>query len=354
MPPPSASPPHSDAYGLPPPPPLPEPVAIQEFYTSTDASSSSADADSSGSGSSSNRRNLYVYLTERTTHRQSHNLAHDTYAGAGPGSAGGDGLGAGEGSDGSGEAEGEAARGSASRVEVETITIEEKKRREAVHEVTFYPPPSYLSLSSTHPPAYSLSSLVLFPGLQAAVKEYERLSTTTSPDSQYGWGYPSGPDLTSSPTYPPPPPLSSSHSSSASASASFASTALRTRWESFVSTRPTLHRVTALLPSAARAVQHAREVVWAYLLPAGYPASVSSRYWGYAVWSMGGSVCCAAAGVLSTQAMLCAIGLGATTAIGSAAALNWVVKDGLGQLGGNACFLLCLVVVGLHHIEWLM
>ncbi|RYG41697.1 hypothetical protein EON68_02795, partial [archaeon] len=42
---------------------------------------------------------------------------------------------------------------------------------------------------------------------------------------------------------------------------------------------------------------------------------------------------CVRAAVLSTQALLYAVGLGAGS-IPVAAALNWVIKDGLGQLGG--------------------
>lgn len=38
--------------------------------------------------------------------------------------------------------------------------------------------------------------------------------------------------------------------------------------------------------------------------------------------------------IVSPQALLFAVGLNATTAIPAAAALNWVIKDGLGQFGG--------------------
>ena len=41
-----------------------------------------------------------------------------------------------------------------------------------------------------------------------------------------------------------------------------------------------------------------------------------------------------AGGVLSMQSLLCAIGIGASEALPLAATLNWVIKDGLGQLGG--------------------
>ncbi len=37
---------------------------------------------------------------------------------------------------------------------------------------------------------------------------------------------------------------------------------------------------------------------------------------------------------MSTQALLFAVGMGASTAIPTAAALNWVIKDGVGQFGG--------------------
>ena len=38
--------------------------------------------------------------------------------------------------------------------------------------------------------------------------------------------------------------------------------------------------------------------------------------------------------VLATQSMLMAIGLGASSALPAAATLNWIIKDGFGQLGG--------------------
>lgn len=70
-----------------------------------------------------------------------------------------------------------------------------------------------------------------------------------------------------------------------------------------------------------------------HVLPQGYPASVAPSYSQYAAWSAVGSTASAAAGVLSMQALLHAVGAGAG-AVPMAAALQWVVKDGLGQLGG--------------------
>ena len=72
------------------------------------------------------------------------------------------------------------------------------------------------------------------------------------------------------------------------------------------------------------------------LLPHGWPASVAPGYAGYARWAAAGAAFSAATGVLSTQALLVAVGVGAGTAVPLAAAANWALKDGLGQLGGVA------------------
>jgi hypothetical protein len=103
------------------------------------------------------------------------------------------------------------------------------------------------------------------------------------------------------------------------------------------------------------------------LLPHDYPHSVQPGYLKYVIGQMTGSVTSSAAGVLSmqvrhhnqlnlysffpkpkhllntclilafsdsNQALLHAVGLG-SGAIPMAAALNWIIKDGLGQLGGG-------------------
>lgn len=69
------------------------------------------------------------------------------------------------------------------------------------------------------------------------------------------------------------------------------------------------------------------------LLPRDYPNSVKAGYGHYVSGQMLGATASSAAGVLSMQALLHAVGLG-SGAIPMAAALNWVIKDGLGQLGG--------------------
>ena len=68
-------------------------------------------------------------------------------------------------------------------------------------------------------------------------------------------------------------------------------------------------------------------------VPKGFPHSVSANYGSYATGHFISSIFSSAGGVLSMQALLHGVGLGAG-AIPLAAALNWVIKDGLGQLGG--------------------
>lgn len=69
------------------------------------------------------------------------------------------------------------------------------------------------------------------------------------------------------------------------------------------------------------------------LLPRGYPRSVQKGYAEYVKLQMTASLASSAIGVLSTQSLLYAMGLGAG-AIPLAAALNWIIKDGIGQVGG--------------------
>lgn len=71
-----------------------------------------------------------------------------------------------------------------------------------------------------------------------------------------------------------------------------------------------------------------------HFLPANYPHSVCPSYATYASYCFLGSVAGSSAMVLSTQALLVAVGVGTQSAAPMAAALNWVMKDGVGQLGG--------------------
>ena len=74
-----------------------------------------------------------------------------------------------------------------------------------------------------------------------------------------------------------------------------------------------------------------------YLLPKGYPNSVRSGYGSFVTGQIVSNTLSTAAGVLSMQSLLYAMGIGMGIRLGTAplaATLNWVIKDGLGQLGG--------------------
>ena len=70
-----------------------------------------------------------------------------------------------------------------------------------------------------------------------------------------------------------------------------------------------------------------------YFLPKGYPDSVAPGYDSFVKGQMVAMVLSTAGGVLSMQSLLFALGLGAGS-LPLAATLNWIIKDGLGQLGG--------------------
>ncbi|KAL7581594.1 hypothetical protein ACA910_022151 [Epithemia clementina (nom. ined.)] len=76
--------------------------------------------------------------------------------------------------------------------------------------------------------------------------------------------------------------------------------------------------------------------VLVHFLPARFPTSVASGYSNFALYSFGASVAGSAAMVLSTQTLLLAVGVVGSQQSASimAGALNWVLKDGMGQLGG--------------------
>ena len=66
-------------------------------------------------------------------------------------------------------------------------------------------------------------------------------------------------------------------------------------------------------------------------LPEDYPVSIKGNYLPFIKWNAAQMVASSALGVLSTQQLLLAFGVNSLTA---SAALNWIVKDGIGQVGG--------------------
>ncbi|RVW37047.1 Protein root UVB sensitive 1, chloroplastic [Vitis vinifera] len=74
-----------------------------------------------------------------------------------------------------------------------------------------------------------------------------------------------------------------------------------------------------------------KELFLRLMLPEGFPHSVTSDYLDYTLWRGVQGVASQISGVLATQALLYAVGLG-KGAIPTAAAVNWVLKDGIGYL----------------------
>ena len=70
------------------------------------------------------------------------------------------------------------------------------------------------------------------------------------------------------------------------------------------------------------------------LLPQHYPSSVTRYYLPYSKWMFVGSAFGTASSVLSMQCLLYSVGVGGAGAVPAAAAIAWVLKDGVGQLGG--------------------
>ena len=90
-----------------------------------------------------------------------------------------------------------------------------------------------------------------------------------------------------------------------------------------------------------RSLKHTVLDMISHFLPAKYPESVGPGYTRFVGYSFAASAAGSAAMVLSTQTLLLAVGVVGSGGAGSlqtasvmAGALNWVLKDGIGQLGG--------------------
>ena len=75
--------------------------------------------------------------------------------------------------------------------------------------------------------------------------------------------------------------------------------------------------------------------------PDGGREAVAADYWGFSYWTFVKSAISASTSVLGTQGLLRAVGVGASAAVASSAAINWVLKDGLGRIG---CMLFASVI----------
>ncbi|KAI9153072.1 hypothetical protein LWI28_005463 [Acer negundo] len=88
---------------------------------------------------------------------------------------------------------------------------------------------------------------------------------------------------------------------------------------------------TATSLSAGNLWNQCRDIFMGLMLPEGFPNSVTSDYLDYSLWRGVQGVASQVSGVLATQALLYAVGLG-KGAIPTAAAINWILKDGIGYL----------------------
>jgi hypothetical protein len=62
-------------------------------------------------------------------------------------------------------------------------------------------------------------------------------------------------------------------------------------------------------------------------------SQVTPDYWHYVSWRASHRLFSSMLGIFATQSLLSAVGVGAQRALPAAAAINWVLKDGLGRLG---------------------
>ena len=94
----------------------------------------------------------------------------------------------------------------------------------------------------------------------------------------------------------------------------------------------TMHRERTSRDTKSSALSWGRAVSTTFL-PVGYPSSVSRAYPRYVGWQALHHSCSAANGALASAFLLYAAGLGSSTALPTAGAVNWIIKDGLGQMG---------------------
>ncbi|KAF0701610.1 Aste57867_7958 [Aphanomyces stellatus] len=80
--------------------------------------------------------------------------------------------------------------------------------------------------------------------------------------------------------------------------------------------------------------QTIRRELFDMFLPFGYPDSVSHEYLTFQLWDTCQAMCSYLRGVLATQSVLESVGVGKDTVTPLAAAIQWVMRDGSGMLGG--------------------
>ncbi|KAJ3158934.1 hypothetical protein HDU86_002103 [Geranomyces michiganensis] len=98
-------------------------------------------------------------------------------------------------------------------------------------------------------------------------------------------------------------------------------------WSKDTATLTALDRVGKVLPPGVFG--------WlrAMFLPVGYPHSVHPVYAKVHIYQFLETFIWSAVSVLCSQAMLSSIGVGSTAAAGGAVAIQWILKDGIGEIG---------------------
>eukprot|EP00890_Picochlorum_soloecismus_P005142 jgi/Picsp_1/5629/NSC_02988-R1_duf647 family protein len=87
------------------------------------------------------------------------------------------------------------------------------------------------------------------------------------------------------------------------------------------------------IDNSASFLSSVRRNVMATFFPVGYPASISKNYMGFVSWQAVHHFAGSANSSLASAFMLYSAGMGSAAALPTAGAINWLLKDGIGQLG---------------------
>jgi len=85
--------------------------------------------------------------------------------------------------------------------------------------------------------------------------------------------------------------------------------------------------------TSASLLSSVRRNVMATFLPVGYPESISKNYSGFISWQAVHHLAGSANSSLASAFMLYSAGMGSAAALPTAGAINWLLKDGIGQVG---------------------
>eukprot|EP00976_Prorocentrum_cordatum_P009264 184788-Prorocentrum_minimum.AAC.1 len=94
---------------------------------------------------------------------------------------------------------------------------------------------------------------------------------------------------------------------------------------------PDRYNTRAVFQRLPRGLKLKADEAWDSFFPD--PKGVTPEYYLYCKWRFLQRIASSALSVMATQQMLMAVGLGAQRSLPTAAAINWVLKDGLGRIG---------------------